>query len=57
MESEMNSEDHLILPNTWKTQYFICFLWSIQELQGPLDLARYVELEDHSISLKAWNLQ
>ena len=27
------------------------------ELQGPLDLARYVELEDHSISFKAWNLQ
>ena len=57
MESEMNSEDHLILPNTWKTQYFICFLWSIQELQGPLDVARYVELENHSISLKAWKLQ
>ena len=29
----------------------------MEELQGPLDLARHVELEDHSISLDAWNLQ
>ena len=29
----------------------------MEELQGPLDLARHVELEDHSILLNAWNLQ